>query len=136
SNTGFVFIRKYIPANAATEGGAIATELIAQKPDVIAVFGQAESITGFVVPYEKLVQSNSLGAMDVPFYMLIDSNRVKEVIDGTTTSGVPADMRSRLRGVGVTPHPSSLSVLDAFNSPHQPRYGSHPRSSHMPQAYD
>ncbi|MBS2012393.1 MAG: hypothetical protein JST00_05880 [Deltaproteobacteria bacterium] len=134
SNASFVTISKYAPANAATEGAAIVADLEAKRPDVIAVFGQAESVTSVLLPYEKALQA--AGATRWPYYMLIDSNRTKELIDATVAAGVNPDLRVRLRGVGVTSQPSALPVLNAFNAAYSARYGSNPRVSNMGQSYD
>jgi len=136
SNTAYVTISKYLPANAATEGAAIVTALEAKRPDVIAVFGQAESVTSFILPYERALQTAGAPATERPYYMLIDSNRTKELIDATTAAGVSTDLRQRLRGVGVTSQPSAIPIANAFNSAFSARYGANPRVSNMGQSYD
>lgn len=134
ANTAFVTISKYAPASAATEGATIVADLEAKRPDVVAVFGQAESVTSFLLPYEKALQT--AGATTRPYYMLIDSNRTKELIDATTAAGVNPDLRTRLRGVGVTSGPAAVPILNSFNAAFSSRYGANPRVSNMGQSYD
>ena len=134
ANAAFVKIGRYNPTNAAADTAAIVTDFVTAKPDVIAVFGTAESLTGFLLPYEKALQT--AGVTVKPYYMLIDSNKIKELLDGTVAAGVPADLRVRVRGVGVTPAPAALPVLNAFNSAYTARYGTNPRVSGMGQSYD
>ncbi|CAN5830555.1 hypothetical protein BH11MYX4_BH11MYX4_40240 [soil metagenome] len=135
ANASFVKISRYNPTNAATDTAAIVADYLTAKPDVLAVFGTAESITGFLVPYEKALEAAAPGGVK-PYYMLIDSNKIKELLDGTVAAGVPANLRVRLRGVGVTSEPAALPVLNAFNSAYTARYGTNPRVSGMGQSYD
>ncbi len=135
SNAALVKISRYNPSNAAADTAAIVTDYVAAKPDVIAVFGTAESVTGFLVPYEKALEAAAPTAVK-PYYMLIDSNKIKELLDGTVAAGVPANLRQRLRGVGVTSEAAAVPVLNAFNSAYTARYGTNPRVSGMSQSYD
>lgn len=135
SNAAFVKISRYNPANAAADTAGIVTDFIAARPDVIAVFGTAESVTGFLVPYEKALETAAPAGVK-PYYMLIDSNKIKELLDGTVAAGVGANLRLRLRGVGVTSEAAAAPVLNAFNSAYTARYGTNPRVSGMGQSYD
>jgi hypothetical protein len=135
SNAAYVKISRYNPANAAADTAATVTDYVGVRPDVIAVFGTAESVTGFLVPYEKALETAAPGGPK-PYYMLIDSNKVKELLDGTVAAGVGANLRARLRGVGVTSEAAALPVLNAFNSAYTARYGTNPRVSGMGQSYD
>ena len=135
SNAAYVKISRYNPSNAVVDTASIVADFVAAKPDVIAVFGTAESITGFLVPYEKALETAAPGGVK-PYYMLIDSNKIKELLDGTVAAGVPANLRVRLRGVGVTSEAAALPVLNAFNSAYTARYGTNPRVSGMGQSYD
>ena len=136
ANVPFVKISRYNPATAVADTAVIVADFVTAKPDVIAVFGTAESVTGFLVPYEKALEAAAPGGTVKPYYMLIDSNKTKELLDGTVAAGVPASLRVRLRGVGVTSAPTAIPVLNAFNSAYTARYGTDPRVSGMGQSYD
>jgi ABC-type branched-subunit amino acid transport system substrate-binding protein len=135
ANAAFVKISRYNPTNAAADTAAIVTDYLAARPDVIGVFGTAESLTGFLIPYEKALEAASPGGAK-PYYMLIDSNKITQLLDGTIAPGVPPSLRIRLRGVGVTSEDAAVPVLNAFNGAYTARYGTNPRVSGMGQSYD
>jgi hypothetical protein len=71
-----------------------------------------------------------------PYYVLIDSNKVTELLSALGTTGVGTDLRARVRGTGVTTDPGSVSIFGAFNTDYLTRYGENPRVSGMGPSYD
>jgi branched-chain amino acid transport system substrate-binding protein len=140
TNASVVRISKYPPG----AGSALATlvgEYQADPPDFVMVFGGAESITGFVKPLEiGLGRTAGPGiATGKPAYLLFETAKVTallDLLDRAKTPEAPPDLRSRIRGVGLTPTSSSQSVYDEFGVAFTARYGGNPNGSGMGQAYD
>jgi ABC-type branched-subunit amino acid transport system substrate-binding protein len=59
-----------------------------------------------------------------------------DLVDPAKTPETPPDLRTRIRGIGLTIPPSSQSVYDEFGVAFAARYGNNPNSSGMGQAYD
>lgn len=138
SNGPLVKISRYDPTQVATQT-AIAQSFITFQPDIVVVFGTAESVTNVLLPFE---QGLTLAAADAgttanrAWYVLIDSNKVQELINGLSAANVPADLRTRIRGTGVTPEATSASVFGAFNTAYSARFGDNPRVAGMGPSYD
>ncbi len=140
TNAPFVRISKY-PRGDAAAVAALVTEYERDPPDLMLLLGGVESISGFMKPLELALGSAAASA-DVrgkPTYLLFESNKVVELldlVDPEKTPGVPPDLRSRIRGVGLTPTPSSQPVNDAFRLAFANRFGSNPDGTGMGPTYD
>lgn len=139
-NVPYQRTRKYTPSSVTSQN-AVASELATSfKPDVVALFGTAESITGVMVPLEQALEA--AGDTFRPHYVLIDSNKVKELIDAVAlTTNMPSPtgpnaLRGRVRGTGITPDGASVAVFNRFNAAYTARYNENPRVSAMGTTYD
>jgi branched-chain amino acid transport system substrate-binding protein len=132
ATTGAVRIKAY---NPTAPEPAIASEIAAFAPDIVALFGTAESITKEMTPLEANLQAD--GGATKPQYMLIDSNKVKEVTDLITArNGVDPGLRSRIRGTGLISEGTSAQVFTQFNLAYAQRYGAPASVSSMGPSYD
>jgi len=140
TNTGFVRIGKYSRGDEASIKALLA-QYQREPPDMMLLLGGVESITEFMKPLElTLGASLDTGAsMSKPTYLLFESNKVSELlelVDPKKTTGVRADLRSRLWGVGFTPTASAQPVYDSFRLAFANRFGHSPEGTGMGQAYD
>lgn len=109
---------------------AIVEKYLALAPDIMVLAGTAEAITNVMKPLEEAWPKGT----NRPYYMLIDSVKVPELI--TLTSGND-DLRRRVRGTGITPDPESVAVYSSFKLDYQVAFpGSSPTTSGMGPAYD
>jgi len=97
------------PYNGAdTNETAIVTKYVTFAPDIIVLAGTAEAITKVMVPLEA-----AWTAPNRPNYVLIDSTKVPELLTAVTNND---DLRSRVRGTGITPGPAGKNTPgDTFN---------------------
>ncbi|MDB4997949.1 MAG: Branched-chain amino acid transporter, amino acid-binding protein [Myxococcaceae bacterium] len=129
---GAVRIKAYSPT--APEA-AIASEIAGFAPDIVALFGTAESITKEMTPLEANLAAD--GGVTKPQYMLIDSNKVKEVTDLVTArNAVDPGLRTRIRGTGLISEGTSAQVFTQFNLAYAQRYGAPAAVSSMGPSYD
>ncbi len=108
---------------------AIVQEYLAFLPDIIVLAGTAEAITKVMNPLEAAWPASA----PRPSYVLIDSVKVPDLITAVTGND---DLRSRIRGTGVTPSPMSTPVYDAFKVDYQIAYPNSSMVSGMGPAYD
>jgi len=93
-------------------------------PDIIVLAGTAESISLVMLELEKQWPVN--GSVDVvprPYYVLIDSNKVKDLTDLATNN--MHDLARRVRGTGLNPGPSgsdSAKTYETFRQDYEVRY--------------
>ncbi|HEX4476285.1 MAG TPA: ABC transporter substrate-binding protein [Polyangiaceae bacterium] len=106
-------------------------------PDIVVLAGTAEAITEVMAPLEKgwpAAPGGDSGVSNRPYYMLIDSVKVPELITAVTGDD---DLRHRVRGTGVTPEPQSAPVYSEFQVDYLSRYpGTSAKISGMGQSYD
>jgi ABC-type branched-subunit amino acid transport system substrate-binding protein len=117
-----------------TDQTALVTDYLKFLPDVIVLAGTAEAITKVMVPLEKQWPKSESDAGRRPYYVLIDSVKVPDLITAVTGND---DLRHRVRGTGVTPAPTSAPVYNAFQidfSVHYPM--SSAKISGMGPSYD
>jgi len=98
-------------------------------PDIVVLAGTAEIVTKIMTPLEQQWQN----ATHRPYYVVIDSVKVPELIAAVTAS---ADLRRRVRGTGITPGARSSAVYGAFSLDYLSRYGTTPSASGMGPSYD
>jgi ABC-type branched-subunit amino acid transport system substrate-binding protein len=121
------------PAGSASAQSAVATKYAATfRPDIVFVTA-AEQIANVVVPLEQALTTARAPAR--PYYVLTDAARTSELLDAVATT-LPADIRRRIRGVGVKPDASSAPVLDDFRAAFAARYGAAPAESAAAVSYD
>jgi ABC-type branched-subunit amino acid transport system substrate-binding protein len=111
----------------AADQNALVASYVTFAPDIIVLAGTAEAITKVMEPLET-----RWTAPTRPYYMLIDSVKVPDLIRVAAN----AELRGRIRGTGITPAPSSVAVLNAFNVDYRVRYGSPPTASGVGPSYD
>jgi branched-chain amino acid transport system substrate-binding protein len=128
NNGNNVLIKAYTPA---TPEAAIAAAVAVFAPDIVALFGTAESITKEMNPLEAALSAD--GGATRPKYMLIDSNKVKELTDAIA---LRPDLRDRVRGTGQISEVTSVPVFTGFNLAYQQRYGTAASVSGMGPSYD
>jgi ABC-type branched-subunit amino acid transport system substrate-binding protein len=91
---------------------AIVDDYVNFAPDIIVLAGTAEAVTKVMSPLEAAWKGGAdAGASTRPYYVLIDSVKVPELIAAVTGND---DLRRRVRGTGVTPAATSAPVLNAF----------------------
>jgi ABC-type branched-subunit amino acid transport system substrate-binding protein len=114
---------------SAPDQDGIVAEYLAFLPDIVVLAGTAEAITRVMVPLE----SGWPASAPRPYYVLIDSVKVPELITAVTDND---DLRARVRGTGITPAPASKAVYDAFRVDYQVAYPGSSIISGMGPAYD
>jgi ABC-type branched-subunit amino acid transport system substrate-binding protein len=126
-NTATVSIEPY-GADAMNQDALVEREL-AFAPDIVVMAGLAEAITQVMSPLEAKWQGTTR-----PYYVLIDSLKVPELIAATTGND---DLRKRVRGTGIVPTARSAPVLDAFRVDYQTRWPNSPSTiSGIGPSYD
>jgi ABC-type branched-subunit amino acid transport system substrate-binding protein len=127
-----VSIDEYALADTAAQA-AIATKYATTfVPDIVFVIAQ-EAVASIVIPLEQQLTASSWKG-NRPYYVATDT--AKTAVWLSTPSGVPADLQTRVRGVGVTPDTTSISVFDSFNAAFKGYYGTNPGTSGMGPSYD
>jgi branched-chain amino acid transport system substrate-binding protein len=111
----------------AADQNALVTRYVTFAPDVVVLAGTAEAVTKVMEPLEMRWTAASR-----PYYMLIDSVKVPDLIRVAAN----VELRSRIRGTGITPGPASVPVLNAFNLDYRARYGMNPTASGVGPSYD
>jgi ABC-type branched-subunit amino acid transport system substrate-binding protein len=102
-------------------------------PDIIVLAGTAEAVTKVMVPLE----AQWVGDVR-PYYVVIDSTKVPELLTAVTNND---DLRSRVRGTGITPGPTGkdtpAEAYTGFKIDYDVRYaGSTSTISGMGPAHD
>lgn len=91
----------------------IVREYLEFAPDIIVLGGTAEAITHVLKPLEERWPKSNPNR---PEYVLIDSVKVPELL---AAAAVNDELRSRVRGTGITPSPRSVPVYEAFKVDYQ-----------------
>lgn len=103
-------------------------------PDIIVVAGTAEAITKIVQPLEERWSDADASTATRPYYVMIDSTKVPELLEAVEGND---DLRTRVRGTGVTSDARSMPIYDAFKIDYQQRFpGSSASTSGMGPSYD
>lgn len=117
---------------SAADQTAIVEKYVSFAPDIIVLAGTAEAISKVLVPLEK-----AWTAPNRPFYMLIDSTKVPELLTAATDND---DLRVRIRGTGITSGAAGTnSPYDTYNSfllDYNVRYGTPATTSGMGASHD
>lgn len=113
----------------ATDQSDLVGAYVEFAPDIIVLAGTAEAITQVMVPLEA-----AWTAERRPLYVGIDSIKVPELLTAVTDND---DLRSRVRGTGITPSPDSKPAFDAFKIDYGTYYqGASTSISGMGPSYD
>jgi ABC-type branched-subunit amino acid transport system substrate-binding protein len=92
----------------ATDQSDLVSKYVDFAPDIIVLAGTAEAVSKFLVPLEA-----EWTAPLRPHYILIDSTKVPELLMAATND---EDLRSRVRGTGITPGPGGKDTpAEAYN---------------------
>lgn len=108
---------------------AIIDQFVQLAPDIVVLAGTAEAIPQILNPLEAAWPSG----VERPHYVLIDSVKVPELIMAAAAND---ELRTRVRGTGITPAPRSLPIYDAFKVDYQIAYPGSSIISGMGPAYD
>jgi ABC-type branched-subunit amino acid transport system substrate-binding protein len=112
---------------SAPDQNALVTRYLAFAPDIVVLAGTAEAITKVMEPLEQQWTGPTR-----PYYVSIDSVKVPDLIRVAGNM----ELRSRIRGTGLTPTAASAPVLNAFNLDYRARYGANPTASGVGPSYD
>ncbi|HYQ40491.1 MAG TPA: ABC transporter substrate-binding protein [Polyangiaceae bacterium] len=113
ANNENVQINPYNGADADQQ--ALVAKYLEFLPDIIVLAGTAEAITKVMVPLETQWPKNA-SDQDLtprPYYVLIDSTKVPELL--TAVSGNGHDLAKRVRGTGINPGPMGSDSADTYN---------------------
>ncbi|HEX3759934.1 MAG TPA: ABC transporter substrate-binding protein [Kofleriaceae bacterium] len=91
----------------STDNSALVNAYVAFQPDIVVMVGTAEVIKYFMTPLEAAWP----GAVLRPYYLLTDATKVADLLTAVTGND---DLRTRIRGTGVTTTTESLPVYNAF----------------------
>jgi hypothetical protein len=103
-------------------------------PDIIFMVAN-EAVANIAIPLEQALSLADAGT-NRPYYVATDVVKVPTWLTGSTMANVPADFRTRVRGMGVRPDGNSSSAFASFNTAYASRYGSNPGTSAMGPSYD
>jgi ABC-type branched-subunit amino acid transport system substrate-binding protein len=116
--------------SGATNQDAIVNKYVNFAPDIIVLAGLAEVITTVMNPIEQ--RWSDAGSARA-WYVLTD--QVKGPDLRTSTTNMP-NLRTRVRGTGLTPGQDSISVQTAFELSYNAKYGKNPDASGAGPSYD
>jgi branched-chain amino acid transport system substrate-binding protein len=119
SNAANVSVDSYAPGATATEAGFATKYATTVKPDIV-YLTSAEQVEHVMVPLEQAL--TAARAVARPYYVLAERARSQALLDAVASS-LPADIRRRIRGVGVRPDTASVPVLSDFRAAFAARYG-------------
>lgn len=110
---------------------ALVTRYVAFKPDIIVLAGLAEVITTVMNPIEQRWPAGT----DKPYYVLTDQVKGPDLIRATAPA-TNVDLRTRVRGTGLSPGELSKAVTGAFELDYRGRYGANPTASGAGPSFD
>jgi len=121
ANAANVSVDAYAPDDGAAQA-AIATKYATTfRPDLVLVTS-AEQIANVVVPMEAAMTAARITTR--PYYVLSDASKTQALLDAVAAPSMPADIRRRVRGIGVGADTGSSAVLADFRAAFAARYGS------------
>ena len=139
--SGNIRIEPYKPTWTDAQWTEMVARVQAFAPEIVVVAGTAEGYTKFMAPLEvQLLAAN----VPRPQYMLIDSNKVGDLLTGIVPAtaashagaGKDADFRKRVRGTGVISAGTSANVFTNFSVDYMARYTKPVSNSGMGPSYD
>jgi len=132
-NAQYVSLDPYGLTDTASQA-AIATKYATFLPDIIFMVAN-ETVSSIAIPLEQHLALTDAG-VDRPYYVVTDVVKVPTWLTAAAMPTIPADFRSRVRGMGVRPDGNSTSVFASFNAAYTSRYGANPGTSAMGPSYD
>jgi branched-chain amino acid transport system substrate-binding protein len=115
---------------SASNQDPIVNKYVNFAPDIIVLAGLAEVITTVMNPIE---QRWSDAGSERAYYVLTDQVKGPDLI--TSTTNMP-NLRTRVRGTGLTPGATSVPVQTAFELSYRAKYGVTPTASGSGPSYD
>jgi branched-chain amino acid transport system substrate-binding protein len=103
------------------------------KPDLVFITAP-EQIADLVTPLEAALTLARV--VNKPYYICTDAVKTQAFLDAIDVAELPADIRRRVRGVGIKPDTGSVPVLDTFTAAFTQRYGTAPSPFPSALAYD
>jgi ABC-type branched-subunit amino acid transport system substrate-binding protein len=120
ANAANVSLDTYPPGDMAAARN-IATRYAATfKPDIVFVASKDE-VTGVIVPLEQALTVARV--LNRPYYLATDAAKTDDFLSALAAPDMPADIKRRVRGVGVRPDASSATVLSDFVTAFTRRHG-------------
>jgi branched-chain amino acid transport system substrate-binding protein len=120
ANASNVSVDAYAPDDGAAQA-AIATKYATTfRPDLVLVTS-AEQIANVVVPMEAAMTAARITTR--PYYVLSDASKTQALLDAVAAPSMPADIRRRVRGIGVAQDTGSSAALAGFRAAFAARYG-------------
>jgi ABC-type branched-subunit amino acid transport system substrate-binding protein len=123
ANASNISMDAYDPTNEAALGAIAARYANTFKPDFIFLSSAAEA-AGLIVPIEQAL--TAARAVNRPYYVCTDAVKTQNLLTALAANGVPADLKRRIRGIGVKPEIGSTAVLADFVAAFTARYGMAP----------
>jgi ABC-type branched-subunit amino acid transport system substrate-binding protein len=132
-NAGFVSLDSYgAPGDSATKA-LVSKYASTFKPDMILVTSE-DQVANLIIPLENAL--TAARATLRPYYICTDAAKTKTLLDAIESGTLPADIRRRIRGVGVKPDTASESALAAFTTLYTTRHGAIANPIAAAPAYD
>lgn len=123
ANADNVSLDAYDPADAAAQEAVVTKYAAAFRPDLVFLTAP-EQVSTLLVPLEKALTAARV--VQRPYYVCTDALKTDALLEALASSDVPADIRRRVRGVGLRPDAESAPVLADFRAAYATRYGEPP----------
>ena len=133
ANAANVSLDGYSAGDAAAEQAIAMRYATTFKPDIVFVTSP-EQLAELVIPLENALTAGRATAR--PYYVLTDAARTADLLAAVADGTLPADIKRRVRGIGVRPDAASASVLTDFRAAFATRWGAPPAELEAPLAYD
>jgi ABC-type branched-subunit amino acid transport system substrate-binding protein len=132
---GSVDLEPYALSDIAAQA-AIATKYATQfQPDIVFVVAQ-EGVSNIVFPLEQQWTAADAGP-NRPYYLITDVAMTSAWYGYPTKPGIPADLRSRVRGVGFISDTAAVPLFNNFQGAFSSYYKeAYPNTSGMGPTYD
>ncbi len=113
---------------------AIAAEYAqAFRPDIV-LLTAPEQVEDLLVPLEEGLATARV--IQRPYYVLTDAAKTQALLDAIEASRLPADIRRRIRGVGMRPDADSAPIFSAFRGEFEARGGRASDAERAAPTYD
>jgi ABC-type branched-subunit amino acid transport system substrate-binding protein len=101
-------------SGTAADQQPLVSKYLTFLPDIVVLAGTAEAITKVMVPLEAQwpKDASDVDLSPRPYYVLIDSTKVPELLTAVTSNG--HDLQRRVRGTGITPGPSGTDTAATY----------------------
>jgi branched-chain amino acid transport system substrate-binding protein len=125
-NAANVSLDPYEAADSSSQSGIATKYATTFRPDIVFLTAP-EQIANVMVPLEQALTAARI--VNHPYYVCTEAMKTQELLDATTSNGMPADIGRRIRGIGVKPDASSSPVLAGFDAAFTARYGQAPTAA-------